>query len=64
MKLYMPKTNPPPRISFSPQAAITEDVVSRILNHYKCENNSNNSNNSNNNNNHRNKMSHFKSSRV
>ena len=58
----MPKTNPPPRISFSPQAAITEDVVSRILNHYKFDNNSNN--NSNNNNNHRNRMSHFKSSRV
>jgi hypothetical protein len=57
----MPKTNPPPRISFSHQAAITEDVVSRILNHYKCDNNSNNSKN---NNNHRNKMSHFKYSRV
>ena len=39
MKVYMPKSNPLPRIHFNPRAPITEDVVSRILNHYKCDNN-------------------------
>ena len=37
MKVYMPKSNPPPRIYFNPHASITKDVVSRILNHYKCD---------------------------
>lgn len=39
MKVYMPKSNPPPRIYFNAHAPITDDVVSRILNHYKCNDN-------------------------
>ena len=35
----MPKSNPPPRIYFNPHAPITEDVVSRILHYYNCDNN-------------------------
>jgi len=37
MKVYMPKSNPPPRICFNPHAPITDYVVSRILHHYKCD---------------------------
>lgn len=35
MKIYMPKSNPPPRIQFSKNAPITDEVVRKILNHYK-----------------------------
>ena len=35
MKIYMPKSNPPPRIQFSKNAPITDEVVRKILDHYK-----------------------------